>query len=773
MNRRTRQAVTLVIQTRWSRISLPSEVIVRLDSGQRLGAYAIVAPLGAGGMGEVYRATDTRLHRDVALKVLPREMATDPERLARFQREARAVAALNHPNIVVLYSVEESEGLPFLTMEFVPGESLDRQISAGGLPAEKIVEIARALADALVSAHEKGIIHRDLKPANIMITGEGRVKILDFGLAKEIFETKDANATADCTEIGRIIGTPAYMSPEQVLGRDVDVRTDIYSLGIVLHEMATGQRAFKQKSSAELISAVLRDAPPIVTEVRPELPADLARLIRRCVEKDPLNRWQTARDVANELRDLEQSQRQLSALVGSQLGPSVAVMPFQNLSPDPENEYFSDGLAEEILNALSQVEGLTVAARASSFYFKGKSTEMSEIASRLRVANVLQGSVRRAGNRVRVTVQLVNLKNGFQLWSERYDRQMEDIFEIQDEIARAIAQRFKVTFGASARRSTTNVEAYELYLKGRYLWHQRSPATLRAAIKSFEQAIELDPQYALAYSGLADSYGILQFYGWMPPKEGRKPAHDAMMQAIKLAPELWEVNFSRGFYSIYFERKWQDGGPHFEKALEINPRSSLAHVYYGLFLMTAGRSEEAVPHGLKACELDPLSPVIHCISTAIFINTERYEEAERKASSALEMQPDYIFALWVRSLALSALERHDEAIASMERAIMLSRAPIFAGILGLVYARAGRTGEAKRMLSEIEDRGSRGEYIPSFSKVTVHVGLGDLAGIRASLADAISAANSPFPIRVICGKYLEAYRTDSEIRRLHLELFGW
>jgi len=743
-----------------------------LTAGAKLGPYKILSALGAGGMGEVYRATDTKLGRDVALKVLPAEMACNSERLARFQREARAVASLNHPHIVTLYSVEESDGVPFLTMEYVPGESLDRRIPQGGLQVSQMIEIARALAEALVAAHEKGIIHRDLKPANIMLTPESRVKILDFGLAKETGSTKPDDATVDQTQVGSIVGTPSYMSPEQVLGRAVDGRTDIFSLGLVLHEMATGRRAFQATTSAELVSAVLRDTPPVVTDVRPELPAELGRLIRRCIEKDPKHRWQTARDVANELRDLEQVRRQIVAPAPERSGPSVAVMPFQNLSPDPEGEYFSDGLAEEILNALSQVEGLTVAARASSFYFKGKTTEMAEIASRLRVANVLQGSVRRSGNRVRVTVQLVDLRNGFQLWSERYDRQMEDIFAIQDEITRGIAERFKVAFG-SARRSTTSVEAYELYLKGRHLWHQRSPATLRAAIKSFEQAIQLDPEYALAYSGLVDSYGILQFYGWMPPAEGRMPARDAMIQAVRLAPELWEVQFSRGFYSMYFERTWHDSGPHFEKALAINPRSSLAHAYYGLFLLTSGRSEESVPYGVKACELDPLSPVIHCVSTPVFLNTGRYEEAERRASYALEMQPDYLFALWVRSLALSGMGRHDEAIASMERAIMLSRAPIFTGVLGMVYARAGRLEDATRLLREIEDRGSRGEYIPSFSKVAICVGLADRVGIRTSLVEVISEATSPLPMRVICGKYLEAYRSDPEIRRLHLELFGW
>ena len=444
-----------------------------LAGGAKLGPYEILAPLGAGGMGEVYRARDTRLGRDVALKVLPQAFAQDVERMARFQREAKAMAALNHPNIVTIFSVEETDGLHFLTMELIEGQSLDRLIPQGGLPVERILGIARPLAEALAVANEKSIIHRDLKPANVMVTGDGRVKVLDFGLAKEARPARHDEATqtyANQTRAGVVMGTPAYMSPEQIAGRAVDHRTDIFSLGIILFEMATGQRPFKGESSAELVSSVLRDNPSLISEIRADLPAGLARVIRRCLEKDPAQRVQNAREIANEMGDMAGGAKPssgASSALASDAGPSVAVLPFKNLSADPENEYFSDGLAEEILNALSQVKGLSVAARTSSFSFKGKATEISEIASKLHVANVIEGSVRRAGNRIRVTVQLVDAKNGFQLWSERYDRQMEDIFEVQDEIARAIAERLKVILSAGAVRATENLEAYELYLKGR------------------------------------------------------------------------------------------------------------------------------------------------------------------------------------------------------------------------------------------------------------------------------------------------------------------
>lgn len=747
--------------------------------GQTVSHYRILDKIGAGGMGEVYRATDTKLGRDVALKMLPADMARDPDRLARFEREARSVAALNHPHIVTLHSVEEADGSHFLTMELVQGRSLDQLIPPAGLPVDQILRIATAIAEALAAAHEKGIVHRDLKPANVMVTDNGRVKVLDFGLAKETQTANPSEATltsAGYTKVGVVLGTPAYMSPEQIAGHPIDHRSDIFSLGIMLYEMSTGQRPFQGRSCAELASATLRDTPQPVTDLRTELPGDLARIIRRCLEKDLRYRVQTARDVVNELRDLTGAVRTSSATSASaaiDAGPSVAVLPFQNLSADPENEYFSEGLAEEILNALSQVEGLSVAARTSSFYFKGKATDMSEIASKLRVANVLEGSVRRAGNRVRVTVQLVDVKNGFHLWSERYDRQMQDIFEVQDEIARAITERLKVTLASGAKRSTKNVEAYELYLKGLYHWHQRSPSTLRVAIQCFEQAIKLDSQYALAYAGLADCYGILRFYGWISAHDGRPPAHAAITQAIALAPSLWEVNFSQGFYAFYFERSWREAATHFQKAIAINPRSSLAHAYYALFLSTAGQLDDAVKHATTACQLDPLSPIIHCLSASVLISMGRFAEAERLVQKALELQPDYLFGLWTRGLTLCGLGRNQEAIESLDRAATLSRAPIFLGLLGFGYGRAARAEDANRLLGELEDRRSRGEYVPAFSPLAIHLGQGDVPAIRGSLASAVKESAPPVTLRVTCGQFLEDFRSDPEIDRLHRDLFAW
>lgn len=748
-------------------------------TGKTVSHYRVFERLGRGGMGEVYRATDAKLGRDVALKILPAAMARDSSRLSRFQREARTVAALNHPNIVTIFSVEEVDGVHFLTMELVEGEPLGKLIPPGGLEPGQIVEIAHALADALAAAHEKGIVHRDLKPTNIMVTRDGRVKVLDFGLAKETRSASHDDATLpspERTQAGVVVGTPAYMSPEQIAGRPLDHRSDIFSLGIVLFEMATGQRPFQGRSTAELSSSILRDSPSLVSEVRPGIPADLVRIVRRCLEKDPKRRIQTARDVANQFAEAAKAAHPSSgkqAVLAEESSPSVAVLPFKNLSADPENEYFSDGLAEEILNALSHVQGLSVAARTSSFSFKGKAVEIEQIANKLHVANVLDGSVRRAGNRVRVTVQLVDAKNGFQLWSERYERQMEDIFDVQDEIARAIAEKLKLTLHGGPKRATENLEAYELYLKGRHYWHQRSPTSLGLAIQCFERTIKLDSQYALAYAGLADCYGILRLFGWITAEAGRPPAHAAMTQAMKLAPTLWETNFSRGLYLFYFERDWRQAGPQLREAITINPRSPLGQVYFALFLTTEGRGEEALEHIKLALQLDPLSPFIHCMAAVTYQILGRSDEAQRAAQQALEIHPDYVAALWPGGLAFSALGRHKEAIAMLERLVTLSRAPFYVGLLGLAYARAGRLDDGNRLLNELEERAGRGEYVPAFASLLTYVGLGDVPMVRRSLTKAIEESVPPFTLLVTSGQFLLAFRSDSEINRMLLELYGW
>ena len=453
---------------------------------------------------------------------------------------------------------------------------------------------------------------------------------------------------------------------------------------------------------------------------------------------------------------------------------SIAVLPFSNLSADKDNEYFSDGLAEEILSALSQVEELSVAARSSSFSFKDKATDVSEIARRLHVAHVLEGSVRRAGERLRISVQLIDARNGFQLWSERYDRKMEDIFEIQDEIARAIAERLRVTLAAGIRRGTENLEAYELYLRGRHYWHERSPATLRMAVQYFEQGIAIDPGYALAHAGLADCYGILNFYGWLPASVAQPKAQAAMARAVALGSSLWECNFSKGFYLFYFDQAWREAESHFRKALLLNPRSSLACTYYGLWLASAGRDQESVEFLSRACELDPLAPLAHGLNAAGLCALGRFDAAERAALHALELQPGYGLASWWLGVAYYGQRRYAEGVRTLEQVVALSRAPFFVGLLGLGYGYAGRIEDARSLLRELEDRGSRGEHIPIWAPLAIQVGLADIPAIRLGLRAVTALPAEQYTVRATLGCFLrETLRTDPEVDRAHRELFGW
>lgn len=725
-----------------------------LSSGTQLGSFKILVPLGAGGMGEVYRAIDTKLDREVAIKVLSGGVANDPERLARFTREAKVLASLNHPNIATIFGVEDGA----LVMELIEGDTLCDRIRRGPIPLEESVQIAAEIAAALEYAHERGIIHRDLKPANVMVAS--RVKVLDFGLAK-VRESLGSDSSITCeTQFGVILGTAAYMSPEQAAGKPADARSDLFSFGVLLYEMLSGQRAFAEETPISAMAAILHKQPKPLREIAPGVPAALDSIVTRCMAKDPAARFATMTEVRKALRDLGKDPTTPAAEI-----TSIAVLPFANLSADKENEYFSDGLAEEILIALSQVQGLRVAARSSSFSFKGKSVEMSEIASRLHVANILDGSVRRAGNRVRVTVQLVDACNGFQLWSERYDRQMEDIFEVQDEISRAIADQLKVTLGVGVKQATKNLDAYELYLKGRHLANQRMPGTVRQAIKSYEQAIQLDPDFALAYSGLADCYGILRVYGWISAEEGGPPALAAMSRAVTLAPNLWEVIFSRGFYTFYFGRSWRDAGPDFQKAVSYNPHSSLARAYMSIFNAMMRRTEEALEQARQARRLDPLSSLIHGLTSCGLLLLGLYDEAEKYARKAVELQPNYLFGLWMLGLTLSALNRHQEAVETLEQVVAISRAPIFIGLMGSAYERAGRPEDATRLLHELDDRRGRGEFVPALCFLNIHAGRGDIPAIRRCLSDAIAQPSPAFIMRVT-SHLMDSFRTDPEINRM-------
>jgi serine/threonine-protein kinase len=743
-----------------------------LDAGSRLGPYEILAPLGAGGMGEVYRARDPRLGRDVAVKILPDGDAADPEHLARFEREARAVAALSHPNVLAIYDVGLGD-VPFLVTELLRGETLRELLDKGRLGSPRTVELGLQLAAGLAAAHDRGIVHRDLKPGNLFITTDGQVKILDFGLAKRIgalSEGTDESITRPQTLRGTVMGTLGYMSPEQVRGSEADQRADIFACGAILYEMITGRRAFWGVSPADTISAILKD-PAGALAFDPGTPPALAAAVRRCLEKEPASRFQSVRELAAALEAISESRPGTAVPAPPGQPPtSIAVLPFANLSADVEDQYFSDGLAEELVNALIPLSGLRVASRTSSFRFRDRPADIRQIGRELGVGAILEGSVRRAGPRLRITVQLTNVEDGYIIWSERYDREMADVFDVQDEIVQstvsALAPALLGDVKKGARRPTENLQAYDLYLRGRHFWNQRSPAVFGMAIRYFEEAIEVDPQYALAYTGLADCYSILRVYGWTPPEHSQPRALEAVTKALALDPELPEAQFSRALYEFYFERQWRSARSCFDKAIASSPRMALFEAYYALFLATEYQYGEAQRRLDLALELDPHSSVIHFLAASAACAMGEAGLAEAQAGRALELQPEALGPRWPQTVALLMARRHDEAIAAGEQVVARTRAPIYLGVLGMVYGRAGRLADARRLSHELDERQGRGEYVVPVARLSISLGLSDPAAVRASLATCVDGGAAPFSVVATNRWLLDSYRGDPEIDRL-------
>jgi serine/threonine protein kinase len=692
--------------------------------GQTISHYCIIRRIGAGGMGEVYCAADTKLGRDVALKILPPDVAADPERLERFRREARALAAINHPHIVTIYSVEEADGVHFLTMELVEGQSLDHCIPEGGLPLERLEKIAIALADALAAAHEKGIVHRDLKPANVMITTGVQIKVLDFGLAKEmrVSGADDATRTsAGHTEVGVVMGTPSYMSPEQIAGRPIDHRTDIFSLGVILYEMSVAQRPFKGASPAELVSAILRDTPPLVTDIRANLPAGLARIIRRCLEKSVADRFPSARELCNELGNM----------LSTAPTTAIAVLPFQNISDDPGQEYFADGITEEIINSLAHIPGLRVAGRSSSFSFKGRNEDLRSVGAKLGVNTILEGTLRRAGNRLRITAQLIDASTGYQLWSERYDRVMEDVFALQDEIAGTIAERLRLSLAADrdgqyAQPPTKNIAAYELYVKGRYYWNKRTPADIQAAISFFNQAIDKDPGYGLAYAGVADAYFFLS------PSGGDVIAKSnaAAERALELDPTLARPHAVLGYNKIAYKYDFSSGEAEFRKALELDSRDATAHQWFAENLSyLGGRGQEAIGEASLAHELDPLSPVIGTALAQTYYFDRQFDKAIEACNKVIADNPGFGTAHAWLATSVWAEHKYPQAIQEWETAAQLGGEKNYAEYAAGLAAgfRAGGWPNAVRKGIEIRlaQRNAKNGYVSSTRIAQLYADLGE------------------------------------------------
>ncbi len=763
--------------------------MARFVPGSSLGPYAIVAPLGAGGMGEVYRARDPRLGRDVAIKLLPADVAAHPERLARFEREAKTVAALNHPNIVTIHSIEEADGVRFLTMELVDGETLDRAAAASpGVP--QALDWAIALADALSAAHDRGIVHRDLKPANVMVTRDGRLKVLDFGLAKldergapDTLQTMDAPIST----AGVAMGTLPYMAPEQVRGEAVDARADLFSFGILLYELVTGRRPFAGKTWADVSSSILRDVPPPILGVRGDLPRDLERIVTRCLDKDRERRFQTARDVRNELElvrhGLAPGDSASSAGVPARTKevPSVAVLPFANRSASADDEYFSDGLADELLNVLAKIRGLRVAARTSSSTFKGKSVPIAEVGQALGVATVLEGSVRKSGNRVRIAVQLVGVADGFPLWSETYDRTLDDVFAVQDDIAQAVVKELrqrllgeapdsdasrevKAEVAAAGRGRSSNPEALRLYLQGRHMLDRLNQEDVANGLALVHRAIELDPSFALAWVAVAIGNIYRGGWAWAPVVEAYETARKAADHALTLEPELPEALEARGRIEAYFDRDFPRARTSIDRALALAPGSPDALLASGALALFEGRIEESIRQLEHMLEIDPLSTIAYGFYGFALRAAGRLVESEAAYRRRLELNPHGVSGRAMLALVLTEQGRLDEAM--LEAAREPTDWSRLTAVVAIHHA-AGRHAESAAALAELE----RDHATDSSWQIAVlHAFRGETDAAFECLHRAIATRDSGLTY-ALAEPYVRALQTDSRwatfLRKLH------
>ncbi len=742
--------------------------------GKTLGHYRIVERIGAGGMGEVYRARDEHLERDVAIKVLPAGTLADEAARKRFRKEALALSRLNHPNIATVFDFDSQDGTDFLVMEFVAGESLTEKLAGRPLLEKEVLRIGAQLAEGLAAAHEQHIIHRDLKPGNLRLTADSRLKILDFGLAKLLQPFSATAATESLTESQVVVGTLPYMAPEQLQGELVDARTDIYAAGVVLYEMATGRRPFQETLSTALTDAILHRPVPPPGRLQPDLSPDLERIILKCLEKDPENRYQSAKELLVDLRRLALPSAAPSApsprapargaiasllrsaqrpgplgigagllllvlvlsfnigglrdrLLGKPAAPkieSLAVLPLENLSRDPEQDYFADGMTEALITELSKISALKVISRTSAMQYKGAKKPMPQIARELDVDGLVEGSVQREGDQVRITVQLIHGPTDKHLWAESYQRELRGVLALQSEVAQAIAREIRVAVTPAeetrlAETRAVNPEAHEAYLKGRYHWNKRTREGLEKGIEYFEQAIEKDPNYAPAYAGLADGYNVLGNWGYAPPRDTYPRGKAAAMKALELDEELAEAHASLARNKTSYDWDWSGARQEFERALQLDPNYASAHYWYSYYYFAMGRLDEAAQGMKRAAELDPLSVNISMEMGRVLLYQGQYDAAIEQERKTLEMEPNFDAAHTVLARAYLQKGRYADALTEAqisENSYALPRA----------YLKSGNREKAQKVAEDLKEL-SKTRYVSANRIASAYIALDDRA----------------------------------------------
>jgi serine/threonine protein kinase/tetratricopeptide (TPR) repeat protein len=719
---------------------------------QIISHYRIIRELGAGGMGEVYLAEDTRLGRQVAIKFLPASYQYDPERRTRFLSEARATSALRSPHIAAIFDIGEHEGAMYLVMEYVEGEPLSEKLKRGPMVIKDAIDSAAQIADALSEAHAMGIVHCDVKGANLMITERGMIKLLDFGIAAAAAATDEeaddrTKKVGQQTAVGTITGTVSYMSPEQAMGRAIDHRSDIFSLGVVLYEMLAGRLPFEGQSPVEIIDCIIHTEPMAIARLNYAVPPDLDRILRKCLEKDRDRRYQSVRELLIDLRNLQRDSGAGAPAATEGLGrrtqvvtprrsrkaiDSLAILPFANQSGDTELDYLSDGVTEALINNLSRLPRLRVMARSTVFRYQGRGTEdAQQIGNELGVRAVLTGRLLERGETLLIKLEMVDTNDGAHLWGEQYTRNLADILTLEQEISSEISEELRPKLTSAQKKRvakccTENSEAYQLYLKGRYHWNKRTEEGIAKSIGYFEQAIAIDAKFALAYAGLADAYNLMASYSAQPLATPFLRAKATALKALSLDDKLAEAHAALAAVRLWREYDWEGGERGFRKAIELNPSYATAHLWLALTLAALEKLEEALSEVRLAVDLDPLSRVANLNLARVLYFARRYDESAEQCRKTIEMYPDYLIAHRRLGIVCGEMGRFEEAEAEFKRALAIAENDSETmSAMGYAYAAAGRVDDARAILEQLNEL-ARATYVSPYSLARVHIALDEI-----------------------------------------------